>query len=435
MNTNNNIKFKKKNVTKNETFFAILFIITGYLAFLPKWNGLYFYEYFPTSQQFSIFQVVVSSGVWIFVMLLFFYKLFLKNVNKLFVVFLPLIFLFFVTFVLSFFNMITGGDNSFLSSSILQIMKIGSAFLFAIMIATVFRKKSIFLSLIVIFLIFLTNIISTILQFGMDDFIKYLLSSFIFLNNNTNISSIIHVNTYIEVGDTTFAAAMFLLYYVFFFKTGFKKERFWGVILSILIIFIGIKRIELVGIVVAFAISILFLKIKVKRNSFLFLFSFCSMVAMSFMFISFTKSGKLFEITKIFDLSVSGRDNLYGRIPDIYTLNPLYFGKGYYFLKYFQRNNFGTALHSDILGLYIELGFLPYIFLLIIYFFIIPNYFVKMKKYNEAKILVISLIYLFVTYLTDNTFSFYCVQFTFILIPIALSISGDNHHEIIRSTI
>ena len=77
------------------------------------------------------------------------------------------------------------------------------------------------------------------------------------------------------------------------------------------------------------------------------------------------------------------------------------------------------GLHNDIMKIYINFGFLGSLIWYAINLIYIPVRFLKEYGKRTATIYMSLILYMFITYLTDNTEGYFVCQITLFLIPIA----------------
>ena len=103
-----------------------------------------------------------------------------------------------------------------------------------------------------------------------------------------------------------------------------------------------------------------------------------------------------------------GRDRIYSNYAGNYYLGIFYLGKGLGYVSVFnQINDINISMHSDVLKLYIELGFIGYLLLMCILALLLP---IKIEKNAGEKCATSYFVFLFVTIIccfTDNLASYY----------------------------
>lgn len=234
-------------------------------------------------------------------------------------------------------------------------------------------------------------------------------------------------NYMMEVHDLTFAMGIFFLFYAFCDK---RKDRKKKIILSALIIFLGLKRIEILAIAIAVIVYYLLLKwgktIKFRAIMLTIIYSFLGLG-----YVYLVDSGLLNALVTYFSLNTMGRLEYYNYAKQYFSFTPWFIGNGFtYFTRLWGELSFsgyrinGTivaaSIHSDLLVLYIENGF---IFTLgwIIYSFNIKLSSLRKHFNNDVgECYLLLTVYMFVLYLTDNTFRYSGTQIAYYVAPLVM---------------
>lgn len=237
-----------------------------------------------------------------------------------------------------------------------------------------------------------------------------------------------------EVHDLTFAMGLFFLFYLFF-DVKEDKNRTKKIIISMLLVFLGLKRIE----VLAIGISILayYLVLRWGRSiRFRGLFFFSLFIVVSNIFIYLVSTDALRELATKYSINFSGRLSYYTFSSNYFDFKPSYMGLGYtyfsrLFLKLYQSGyridgyRIAAGIHSDILLLYIENGFLIFTGWVFYSFSMKISILQKRLGNKVAESCLMMTIYMFILYFTDNTFTYPITQMTLMLIPMVLSDSYE----------
>lgn len=288
-----------------------------------------------------------------------------------------------------------------------------------------FGKRTIDYTFYGLLLSTVANIICTSYYYGFGNVIKALGNIFAIVGFRYADGSLIsNVGYSLEVSDATFAYGFYFLYYLLFVPK--SKQRKKRIILSIIGIYIGLKRVEIVAILIAICYYYLMEKQKktTKRLQYIF---FGIFLLISFIYLFLMK-----YYTQVFAILDIHRVALYSRLREMYEFSPTYIGAGYgYVNKWLSVEGVKqwilTVSHSDIVRMYIELGFVGFVFWVYYYSNILPNYFAKNKAICSSKIIHCFAMYLLVTYLIDNTLMLFATQYTFMMIPIALNKGYVSH--------
>ena len=272
-------------------------------------------------------------------------------------------------------------------------------------------------------------------------FISYIIGSIIPLIFSYNLQGILYLITshsnndkllYLtEVNDLTFAMGFCLLYYLFFDnrKNGIRKAN---IIKCILMIFWGLKRIEIGALLLCFVLfKFLFSKLSVKKSA---LISTMAVVLVSYLYVLFIHNGALVNLSEKLNINFMGRLKTYTYVANTFSsFKPNFFGIGFgnidEILGVLEEKNYKMdgipliSLHSDILRMYIGIGFIAF------GLWIVYQCYIKTKILNDkvnsncAKAYLLFTIYLFVIYLTDNTYS-YPITFSMYIICTLCSINS-----------
>ncbi len=272
---------------------------------------------------------------------------------------------------------------------------------------------------------FLGSIIPLIAGYGFNEIGRYLVSTVTGINTA--------VSYMMEVHDLTFAMGLFFLYYVFIENKRTRKHKA-KILLSLTLIVLGLKRIEILAIGIAIGSYLIALR-KGKTMKGRGTFFFVIFTILSFGYVYIIWSGALAAIAAQLKINFMGRLGYYAYAKKFYTFSPFFFGHGYtFFSRYwanlhasgFRIDGYGIAasIHSDILVMYIELGFIA-MMLWIYYCFRYKT--VKLNKlYGNivSKFYLLSTIFMFIIYFTDNTSTYFITQMIYFMIPLSMGKSS-----------
>ena len=107
------------------------------------------------------------------------------------------------------------------------------------------------------------------------------------------------------------------------------------------------------------------------------------------------------------------------------------------FLSGFRINGYGVpaGIHSNILTLYIENGFVVFILWIVYSFYIKTKKLYKKSSVVSAECYLLLTVFVFILYLTDNCFKYFDTQMIYFLIPLALAESPYSIFMKINKTI
>lgn len=292
----------------------------------------------------------------------------------------------------------------------------------------IFKEKALNLSFLALVLSTLLNTILVIQEYGINEFIKFLLTAW-------NVTSFEygtiqhHISFAMEVHDVTFAFGFFFIYFVLYNKEKIQNKRLL-LILSILGMYLGYKRIQIIAIVIALITSIILISRnnENKRIFYKMLIITFIMLIISFSYAIILKYNLLDILASKFNLDTMGRDNQYSYLVNLYEIKPFFSGTGYSYvnkLLSITRGAMNTS-HTDIVRMYCELGFIGFIIWIIYYNFITPLLLSKISNIESGKLFFLFSVYLFITYITDNTLTLFTTQYIYYLIPLVIGYKNIN---------
>ena len=121
-------------------------------------------------------------------------------------------------------------------------------------------------------------------------------------------------------------------------------------------------------------------------------------------------------------------------ISHFYSMQLMFLGNGYSFCNLilerdrpYTFNGHVYALHSDALKMYVEFGFIMFLFWLVYNLYIVTNSLRKKYGSRVSNIYWIITAYIFVLYLTDNPINYYITQTIYIVVMLqTVNISNDR---------
>ena len=197
--------------------------------------------------------------------------------------------------------------------------------------------------------------------------------------------------------------------YALYFLLGKKWNR---AILALALFLLAHKRIALFGILTCSLFMLLVNQAvekdaeKVRR---IYVVSTIAVVILSYAFILFLLNGRLVTFLWSHHIHLMGRDYIWGAFRSFSDFKLSFIGRGVGFvlskLEFFQLNASSKNLHSDLYAAYLELGFVGFGIWLMSYFYFIGKFIKAHKNGSRALVFVlITLIYTFIMYTTDNIF-------------------------------
>lgn len=288
----------------------------------------------------------------------------------------------------------------------------------AIMCTSIFGKDVIRLTFIALILTIAFNAIVVIQNYGLSSMITYICHVFQ-ADSYTYGSTLSRVSYAMEIHDGTFAMGFFLLYFIFYEKAD-KKAKFLQIMMALFCSYLGFKRNELIGVIVASLIATTV--VRKKGKNFLQTNQIVTFFALIACFSFVVAIKHIDQMTVLLSTLDIFRIRLYRFMSGLYSISPFYFGKGYTYVNYILGNQttlLGTS-HSDLVRVYVEMGFWGFIAWIWYYFTYIPRYIYRNYSKLAGKMFMMFSFYIFATYLLDNTLTMFANQFVYYVIPIAV---------------
>ena len=233
----------------------------------------------------------------------------------------------------------------------------------------------------------------------------------------------------LEIHDITFLFGQFFIYYMMFAPKSSRKDkriRRLGIALSIFFILLGLKRSVLPAVFVV-CIYVKLLRFAKKPGKFL-LATGIGLAVFFWFYLYLTRSGILVSFLESLGIDMMGRDVLWSLPNKYYELSLFWKGLGFEAVtdlvnQWHQAGLINRAypLHNDILRIFIELGALGFLLWEGIFYILYPAYWMRRHDMQTGMLYMAVLLYMTVTYLTDNTAFYFWSCIGLRLIPMSYS--------------
>lgn len=229
----------------------------------------------------------------------------------------------------------------------------------------------------------------------------------------------------IEIHDITFVMGVYFIYFLFF--APHEKYRYLYAALSLFLFFAGLKRIAFLSLILAVAFALLCRLLGPKGKVRTLMFTSFAIVAFCYFYITIIQNGTFSRFCIEHDIELNGREKIYDYISNFYEVSPSYGGKGYEFCVQLLKSMHGTkdqvvditAVHNDILKMYVEMGFWGF-FLWIMGYYVFQTYWYISRCGEKVAVCFMSInIYMLITYLTDNTMFYYWSSMVIRMLPMS----------------
>jgi len=312
-----------------------------------------------------------------------------------------------------------GLDFSYFTRMTGNIIYLMLAVASAIAAAGFFGRKAIKYSVWAIALSIAANTVYSISIYGTDLFMAYLPQAV----SSTDFpyrSALYNLSAALEVQDATMASGFYILYFIFEDKEDDKRTRVFYTAVLLCCSYIGFKRTQFLSILATGLIMRLIHRFHLNERSAINLVgAFFLLFCLSYVVI--VKTNVFQIIVDYLGADVTGRQNIYRALSAYFDFSPLYLGKGFGYVDKTMYETIGFASHNTIVRMYAELGFIPFAAWMYWYLIGAPERVARMFGREAAMTILMCTIYLFFTYCIGNSMNFYCIQFSFMLIPIAVA--------------
>ena len=233
-----------------------------------------------------------------------------------------------------------------------------------------------------------------------------------------------------ELHDLSFGAGYVFLYYLFAHYKWTKKHVFClvTVVIAILIAFkrIGIAALALT-VVLWFVLRLL--RSNKTRRTFL-RWGSVAMILGCYIFVALLITGAAADLLESVGIKTMGRNYYYEALAGKCEFSPWFLGLGRnavatLFATEFEYFHVGNV-HSDILRMYAECGFIVFGLWLWVYWWALPRAIEKRFGYQAMEFYLLCTVYTFVVYITDNTELYLVNQYFYMLMPMFVAINAES---------
>lgn len=253
--------------------------------------------------------------------------------------------------------------------------------------------------------------------YGYGNLLYFCLTGVFKAVNNTTIwgSALWSIGWALEVHDNTFAFGFFVLYFIYGEKD--KKKKAKGILLSILFIYIGLKRIQLLAIALVIMINYVFKLMRTER------YSSSKIYAMTYLVLGGAFIGVIKFSPEILAMLDVNRLELYNFLGSNIKISSLISGTGWgsinYYLQFMDNTTLLETSHSDLTRIFIEVGLIVFVIWIWYFHVILPRKIEEETSSKRArKLAFLCTVYLFITYFIDNTLELYATQIMYMFIPL-----------------
>lgn len=240
-----------------------------------------------------------------------------------------------------------------------------------------------------------------------------------------------------EIHDITFTYGFFIIYSVFFAQH--NKERIICILVSLFFFLLGWKRIAFMALPVAVLLGLMLGRMRSSTRIKFMKFMAWMFVLVSFAYIVITRTGLFTTITNYLNMDTMGRNEVYDYIKKYYDISIGFMGYGFEYttviLQQIAKANpeahIGVvALHNNILTIYIELGFIGFWAWMLYTWIFQLNWMLNHWGEKTAMLFFLCEVYIFITYMTDNTLYYYYTSLVLRIVPMAYAFHKPTTQDI-----
>ena len=240
-----------------------------------------------------------------------------------------------------------------------------------------------------------------------------------------------------EIHDITFLFGQLFLFYAIFAprKNGTQKwKNFWFCVICVFFILLGLKRISIPAI--ALVLVIAFILKNMKHPYRLAAIIGAGIFIFAWVYVLLVRGGVITELMEVLGVDMMGRDHIWSYVHDYYEISPFFLGNGFESVRSIMHEveslgiiKTAYLLHNDYLKVFVELGFWGFTFWTGIQYIFYPYYWFKKNSKLSGIVYLSLIIYMSITYLTDNTAFYFWVSIGLRLIPMAVAVGMKEEKQ------
>lgn len=270
------------------------------------------------------------------------------------------------------------------------------------------KDKTLKYTIISIAISFLIVILYNLVTLGPSVFTNVF---YTFINNTDT------VNVF-EVHDLTFAMGLILIAYVYFRKKITVNDLITCT-LALFIMMIGFKRIQLLAIALIVMYMTIVRRLKERFRNKLMIITCYAIIISCYLYIFIIKNGYFDNLINSLGINTMGRIYFYDWISNFFEFSPKFLGLGLGATSKMMELDTQwsiSAIHSDILRMYVELGFVGYAVWALYYLKYCYKSILNKYAFIDAELYFILTLYLFILYFTDNTYNYFATQYIYMVL-------------------
>lgn len=290
--------------------------------------------------------------------------------------------------------------------------------LVAIFLVYQYGAKACFYVLISIFISFLISFLPKFFDYGFVGIINALKSFFLIIDNSGG--------SVFEMDDIVLAVGYFLIIFLnpIFAKVIKNKQLlliFFLIYLFVLVF--GGKRIDVLASFITLLLFFILNKCKKDKRKFASLLLGYIIVISGFLLVYLLSFPNLLDfVMDKTGINLMSRNYFWNSIIKTTSISPFFLGYGRGSVKIWMLNHFSPYqnVHCDYIKMFVEIGTIPYILWLYYYSIYLVKKIWQCYGMNAGITYLLTAVFTFILYLTDNTESYYICNMVRCLIPISI---------------
>lgn len=228
-------------------------------------------------------------------------------------------------------------------------------------------------------------------------------------------------SNYLELHDMVLAIGYLICYYCIA-REKWTTKNTWFCFMAVAIMVLGMKRISVLAIAVVILFHLVLTRFGEKRRYKICLACGVIGLVLCYLYVFVLGSGEWFyDLMNKFGINMKGRNYYYKDVLALSEFKLTYLGIGRNVVSQLLEGPLSYlrvgGVHSDIIKMYVENGFIIFGLWLWYYLIQIPKLYQKRFGYKPAVLYFTLVIYTFILYLTDNTENYFTCQILMILLP------------------
>lgn len=227
---------------------------------------------------------------------------------------------------------------------------------------------------------------------------------------------------YLELHDLVLSVGYILVAFLFS-NSKLTKKQFLILFMFFIILILGMKRITVLGIIFVISFYEFINRFSDKKKyKFCILFGTIGVITCYLYVYIFTEGSFFYDYISSHGINMMGRNYYYKEILNLASFSPTFIGIGRNAVTQILTTKLSYlhvgGVHSDVIKMYIESGFILFGIWLWYYLIYLLKIFKKYYGVNAAVLYFGVIIYKFTLYLTDNVEIYFISQILSIMIPV-----------------